>query len=112
MVDHANLTHIGFILESIFTPPTMEMRRTLTVEDAVLHEAFLCRAISLKALLVDCRVLAVVVRMHLNVACADVSLITFILNAVIVCLLPVVLAIAELNCAIVRGCEAQESMIQ
>jgi len=49
---------------------------------------------------------------HLHIAGAYVSLITFVLNAMVMRLLAVVLAIAKLNGAIVRRCEAKKAMIE
>jgi hypothetical protein len=77
------------------------MRGALAVEDAVLHQTLLRCPIALKTFLINCGVLAVIVRVHLNVTRANVGFITFVLNAVIVRLLSVVLAEAKLNGAIV-----------
>lgn len=87
----------------------MEMRRALTVEDAMLYQALLCRSISLKTFLINRGILAMVIRVHLNVARADVCFVTFILNAVIVSLLSIVLAESKLNRAIVDGSETKKS---
>lgn len=105
------LTHVSFVLKSVFTSPTMKVRRALAIEDAMLHHALLGGSVPLKALLVDRRIFAMVVRVHLNVARADVSLVAFVLNAVIVRLLAVMLAVAELNRAIVRRSETQKTEI-
>lgn len=87
----------------------MKVRGTLTVEDTVLHHTLLCRSISLETFLIDCRVLAMIVRVHLNVARADVSLIALVLNAMIMRLLTIVLTETELNCAIVNRSEAEKT---
>lgn len=77
------------------------MRRALTIEDTMLHQALLCRSISLEAFLINSRILAMIVRMHLNVTGRDVSLITFVLNAMVVRLFSIVLTVAKLNRAVV-----------
>ena len=79
----------------------MKVSCALSIEDTVLHHTLFSRTISLKSFLIDCRVFAVIVRMHLNVARADVGFITFVLDAVVVSLLAIVLTIAELNRAVV-----------
>jgi hypothetical protein len=47
---------------------------------------------------------------HLDITRAYVGFITFVLNAMIVRLFSVVLAITKLDCAVVRRCESQETV--
>lgn len=88
----------------------MKMCRALAVEDAMLNQALFCRTIPMKALLIDLRVFAMVIRMHLHVTRTDVGLITSILNAVVVRLLAIMLTIAKLNGTIIGRCETQEAV--
>lgn len=104
--DCFQLTHVSFVLESVFASSTVEVRGTLTVEDAVLNQTLFSRSISLETLLIDCWIFAMIVWVHLNVTCTDICLVAFILDAVIVGLLSIVLTVAKLNCAIVRWRES------
>lgn len=87
------------------------MSRALSIEDAVLHKTLLCRTVPLETFLINRGILSMVVWMHLHVAGADVSFITFILYAMVVSLLAIVLAIAKLDGAVVGRCEAKESVV-
>lgn len=80
----------------------MKMCGALSVKDAVLNHAFLGSPIPLETLLINGRVLSMIIRMHLHITRANVGLITFVLYAMIMCLLSVVLTVAILNGAIVR----------
>lgn len=56
------------------------------------------------------RVLPMVIGMHLYIAGANVHLITFALQAMIMCLLAIVLTLAKLYGTIIRRRESQEAM--
>jgi hypothetical protein len=88
----------------------MEVCRTLAIKYAMLHHTLFSGTIAMKALVIYCRVLAMIVGVHLNITRAYVRLITSILYAMIVRLLTIMLAIAKLYGAIVRRGETQETM--
>lgn len=70
----------------------MKVRSPLTGERTMLGRATLGRPKSLKALLYDSRVLAVIIRVHLHVRRRYVHLVAILVNAMIVGLLSVVRA--------------------
>jgi hypothetical protein len=108
-ITKGELTHVRFVLERVFASAAVEMGRALPVEDAMLHQALLRRPIPLETFLIDRRVFAVIIRMHLHITSADVGFITFVLYAVVMRLLSVVLTVAKLDCAIVRRCEPEKA---
>jgi hypothetical protein len=104
------LFHVGFIFEGIFAATAVKVSCALAIKNAVLHQTLFCRSISLKAFLVNCRIFAMVIRVHLYITCADVCLITSILNAMVMRLFSIMLTIAKLNCTIVRRGETQKTV--
>jgi hypothetical protein len=106
------LTHVCFVLESIFASTTVKMCRTLSVEDTMLNETFFRGSISLKSLLINCRVFPMVIWMHLNIACWDVNLVAFILDTMVMRLFAIMLTITVLYGAIIWWCESQKSMTE
>jgi hypothetical protein len=53
-----------------------------------------------------------IISVHLDITRTDISLITLILNAVIMSLFPIVLTIPKLDTAVIRRSESQESVVQ
>jgi hypothetical protein len=108
------LTHIGLVLEGEPTarPPAVEVRGPLSEEGAVRGAALFRRPVPLEALLYDGGVLPVVVGVHLDVRRRDVYFITAFLDAMIVCLLLVVGAVAEAVAAVVQRAVPHEAVLE
>lgn len=62
--------------------------------------------------LIDGRILSMIIRVHLHVTSADVSLVALILDTVVMGLFPIVLTVAKLNSAVIGWRETQKAMIQ
>lgn len=110
------LTYIGLIFECVPTsrPPTVKVRGPLTGELTILGRAILGGPKSLKALLYDSRVFAMIICVHLHVRCRYVYLVAILVDAVIMGLLSVVRAgsAGMLLRAIVGRRVSHEAMLQ
>lgn len=89
------LTHIGLVLERepAARSSAVKVRRSLPEERAIGRPALLSCPVSLETLLDDCRVLPVVVGVHLDVGGRYVNFITALFDTVIVSLFLVVCAV-------------------
>uniref|UniRef100_A0A1Y1NCC4 Uncharacterized protein n=1 Tax=Photinus pyralis TaxID=7054 RepID=A0A1Y1NCC4_PHOPY len=108
------LLHVRFVLKRKPTARSsaVEMRRPLSKERTVRSAALLCRAVPLKTFLYNCRILPMVIGVHLYVGRRNVYLVTALFDTVVVRLFFVVRAVRVTVRAVVQRTIPHKAVLQ